>query len=634
LFDNFEHVLPAATFVAELLASAPELKVMVTSRARLELQAEYEYRVDPLPIPDQRSLPPLEGLKQYDGIALFVARAQALRPVFTLTAQNATAVAEIVCRLDGLPLAIELAAARIKLLSPESLLPRLERRLPTLAGGARDLPARQRTLRDTIAWSHDLLHPGEQVLFRRLSVFVGGWTLEGAEAMAAVGGGQPIDALDGLTALVDQSLADQRSLEGVVAQEPRYRMLETIREFARERLVESGEEASIQQAFEQFLLGLIEQAQTGIQGPKQITWLGRLDDEHANIRAALGSALERGDSDAALRIAPPLWEFWRVRGYAREGRDWLERAVALASSADTAGFAAAEFGLGKLSVELGDWAAAEAHYRKSLDAYRRLGSVVAEGEVLSALAMTSLNRRAFDDAKMLGEEALTIAQNASDQRGGATALRILGMIAREQGEYERALELFEESMALWRALGYPAWTARVSYQIGITHRLAGHPEKAQHLLDESRALHAALGDRYGLAVIAIESGHLAFDAGDVKRAVAQYEESLRHYDSLENSEGIVDAIEALATAAAAAGEADSALRLFGSAEAAREALRLPPRFESDEKQVAAGIERAKRAAGDHAAAARAAGKSLSLERARDEALELARSVAGSTNVEP
>src|SRR5215207_7365090 len=246
LFDNFEHVLPAATFVAELLASAPELKVMVTSRARLELQAEYEYRVDPLPIPDQESLPPLEDLKQYDAIALFVARAQALRPVFTLTAQNATAVAEIVCRLDGLPLAIELAAARIKLLSPEALLPRLERRLSTLTGGARDLPARQRTLRDTIAWSHDLLHPGEQVLFRRLSVFVGGWTLEGAEAICAVAADEAIDPLDGVAALVDQSLVDQLQDHSAAEHGPRYRMLETIREFAAERLVESSEAASIQ----------------------------------------------------------------------------------------------------------------------------------------------------------------------------------------------------------------------------------------------------------------------------------------------------------------------------------------------------------------------------------------------------
>src|SRR5215213_8489787 len=206
LFDNFEHVLPAATLVADLLTAAPSLKVLATSRARLGLQAEREYGVEPLPIPDQESLPALAELSSFDAVELFTSRAQALRPSFTLTNQNAPAVAEIVCRLDGLPLAIELAAARVKLLSPDALLDRLDRRLSTLTGGARDLPARQRTLRDTIAWSHDLLPPPEKSLFRRLSVFVGGWTLEAAEAIAALDADEPVDAFQALATLVDQSL--------------------------------------------------------------------------------------------------------------------------------------------------------------------------------------------------------------------------------------------------------------------------------------------------------------------------------------------------------------------------------------------------------------------------------------------
>src|SRR5215218_9963332 len=253
LFDNFEHVLTAATLAADLLAAAPSLKVLETSRARLDLQAEREYGVEPLPIPDQGSLPPLAELSSFDAIELFTSRAQALRPDFTLTDENAPVVAEIVCQLDGLPLAIELAAARVKLLSPAALRDRLSRRLSTLTGGARDLPARQQTLRDTIAWSHDLLAQPEKILFRRLSVFVGGWTLEAAEAVSAVDGGESVDTFQGMANLIDQSLVDEWPTPDVLADEPRYGMLETIREFAMEQLAVSEEIVQAERAFEAFL---------------------------------------------------------------------------------------------------------------------------------------------------------------------------------------------------------------------------------------------------------------------------------------------------------------------------------------------------------------------------------------------
>src|SRR5215213_3247618 len=381
LFDNFEHILPAANLVADFLTAAPGLKVLATSRARLGLQAEHEYRVEPLPIPDQQSLPPLPELSSFDAIELFTSRAQALRPGFALTTENAPAVAEIVCRLDGLPLAIELAAARVKLLSPDALLDRLDRRLSTLTGGARDLPARQRTLRDTIAWSHDLLPPPEKSLFRRLSVFVGGWTIEAVEAVAAVDAGETVDAFQALATLVDQSLVDEWPTPNAIADEPRYGMLETIREFASEQLAASGEIIQIERVFEDFLIARAEAAEGGLQGPEQRLWLDRLETEHSNFRAALGRALERNDGGVALRLAPRLWEFWWSRGYPREGRVWLERTVSLAGPVDVAGRAVAEFGLGRLSLALGDYDAAEAHFRESLDARRQLGDAVAEAEV-------------------------------------------------------------------------------------------------------------------------------------------------------------------------------------------------------------------------------------------------------------
>jgi predicted ATPase len=629
LYDNFEHLLPAATLVSDLLAAAPELTVLVTSRARLGLQAEHEYRVDTLPVPDPEKLPPLEELAKFDAISLFVARARALRPGFSLTAENAAAVSDIVCRLDGLPLAIELAAARVKLLSPQALRERLERRLTTLTGGARDLPARQRTLRDTIVWSHDLLVPAEKILFRRLSVFVGGWTLEGAEAVAAVAAEDDIDPLRELSGLVDQSLVDEHPHAGT-ADEPRFTMLETIREFAIEQLAASGELVPVEQAFEDFFTRRAEEASKELKGPYQLRWLERLEAEHDNLRAAIGRALERNDGPAALKLALRLWEFWETRGFRREGRDWLERILAEAKVASERDRADAEFALGRLSFVLGDYLAGEAHYRKSLETWRQLDDAISEADTLSALAMISVNRLAYDEANNLGQEALTLARQTNDRRSAATALRVLGMIAREQGDHARGLGYFEESMALGQALGDAVWTARIASQLGITYRLAGNIERAQHYLETSCKLHAELGDRFALAVIACDLGHLAFDAGNQKRAITLYGDALRHFDSVGSLEGVIEAIEWIAGATATKSKATPALRLYGAAQAAREALRLPPRLESDDHRVALGLAAATRAAGSDAASALAEGRALSLEQARDEALQLAAALNASS----
>jgi len=450
--------------------------------------------------------------------------------------------------------------------------------------------------------------------------------------MATMDSSEAVDAFQELATLVDQSLVDEWPTPDALADEPRYGMLETIREFADEQLAASGEIIQVERAFEEFLIARAEAAQEGLKGPDQGLWLDRLEAEHDNLRAAMGRSLERKDGAATLRLAPRLWEFWWIRGYPREGRSWLERTVALVGPADVAGRAAAEFGLGKLSIELGDYDAAEEHFRQNLDARRQLGDALGEAEVLGALAMIALNRIAYDEARGLGEDALKIARDSGDRRGAATALRILGMTAREQGEYDRALGLLEESMALGRALGDTAWTARVASQMGFTHRLAGNAEQAQQFLDTSRKLHTELGDRFALAIIASHSGHLAFDAGDVTRAVALYAEALRGFDSVGDSEGFVEAIEWLAVVAVARGQAVPALRLFGAAAAAREALLLPPHNESDEKRYSSGLDQAMRTAGPDSTAALAEGRTLNLEQARDEALALAMVDANPTNV--
>ena len=272
-----------------------------------------------------------------------------------LTSENATAISEIVRRLDGLPLAIELAAARVKLLTPAALRTRLEQRLPLLTGGPRDAPQRHRTLRDTIAWSYDLLAPRERVLFRRLGLFVGGWTIQGAEAVSEIDAEPASDLLHVLGSLLDKSLINERPGAAGAITEPRYDMLETIREFAVDQLVTTGEISEAQRAFEAFLIATVEEAASGLRGPEQAVWLDRLDAEHDNLRAALSRVIERADGATVLRLAPKLWEFWRTRGYPGEGRSWLQRTLEIIPTDDVAGRADAEYALGNLSLTVGDY---------------------------------------------------------------------------------------------------------------------------------------------------------------------------------------------------------------------------------------------------------------------------------------
>jgi predicted ATPase len=626
LFDNFEHVLPAAPLVSDLLAAAPRLKVLATSRARLGLQAEHEYRVEPLPIPDQERLPPLAELSTFDAIKLFTLRAQALRPGFTLTNENAPAVAEIVCRLDGLPLAIELAAARVKLLSPDALLERLDRRLSTLTGGARDLPARQRTLRDTIAWSHDLLAPSEKILFRRLSVFVGGWTIEAAEAVAAVDGGETVDAFQSLASLVDQSLVDEWLSPDTLADKPRYGMLETIREFASEQLAASGEIIPAERAFEAFLIRKVEAAEAGLRGAEQPLWLDRLEAEHDNVRAALGRTLERGDGVAAVRLALRLWQFWRRRGYPGEGRSWLERALA-AGSVDEAMRAAAEYRMGHMSIDVGELGAARTHFTTSLALCERLGDSAGVAAALSGLVVVAVNRYDYEEARTMGERALRLYRELGDERGVAIALYNLAMIAREQGDLPRASAGYEESLAHWRQRNETEWTAETVLALAITRRMEGDMPGARALLDESRPLYQKLGDHFGLALADLEGGHLARRASDVPAAARLYASALRTFAEVGANLGVVESLEWLAATAADQGAAVPALRLFAAAESARRALGLPPPAASDAPILERHARRAADAANTEAATASAAGRNLTLEQARVEALELAQRLA-------
>lgn len=621
LFDNFEHVLPAATLVADLLASSPGLKVLATSRARLGLQAEHEYRVEPLPVPDRDALPPLEELSNFDAVELFTSRAQALRPSFRLTKENAPAVAEIVCQVDGLPLAIELAAARVKLLSPQALVDRLDQRLSTLTGGARDLPARQRTLRDTIDWSYDLLAPGEQILFRRLSVFVGGWTIEAAEALATIDLQETVDALQILGILVDQSLVDERPTPEALAGEPRYGMLETIRDFAAEKLAASGEEDGVERAFEAFFIACTQAADEGLRGPDQERWLERLDADQDNLRAALGRSLERGDDLVALKVGAETWRYWWLRGHYVEGRSWLQRALDASVNADPFLIATAEDAIGNFAALLGDYAAAEKHLQASIALWRQLGDLRRAAQALSVRSNVALNLREYEAARALGEEALQIFRQHEDTWGIAGALYDLALVARGEGDYPRALQLLDDSMVRWTKLGDKSWIGKVGEGLGMTHRLAGDPARARAALATASELYRRLEDRFGLSSVAIEHGHLAHDDGDISGAVALYGEALRYFQSIGFAELIVYCLEFVAAAAAQLDSA-AALQLFGAAEAARTRSGFPPVAEHDAKIINTGRELATRAAGEDAARYLAVGRALTLAEAQDAALHL------------
>ena len=408
LLDNFEQVRERSVQVADLLSVCPKLKMLVTSREVLHVRAEHEFAVPPLALPDPRHLPDLAALSQYAAVALFLQRAQAVKPDFQITNANARAIAEICARLDGLPLAIELAASRVKLLPPQALLARLSQLLQVLTSAAPDVPARQQTLRNTIAWSYDLLTTEEQRLFRRLSVFGGGCTLEALEAIcASLGEGDGIvPVLDGVASLIDKSLLQQTEQEGEM---PRFVMLETIREYGLECLTASGEMELTRRAHAAYFLRLAEEMAPKLVGPQQAAWLGRLEREHDNLRAAMEWLLEREEAEMALRLGGALWGFWGIRNHANEGRQWMERTLSSRGQVRASVRAKALIGLGVLVFFLqGDYDRAQELCRESLALFREVGDKPGIAMSLSELGMIELWRSNYAAACSLAEEALTL----------------------------------------------------------------------------------------------------------------------------------------------------------------------------------------------------------------------------------
>jgi predicted ATPase/class 3 adenylate cyclase/DNA-binding CsgD family transcriptional regulator len=616
LLDNFEQVVSAAEQVAALLSACPQLKVLVTSREVLHVRAEHEFPVPPLAFPDPDHLPDLAALSHNTAVALFLQQAQAVKPDFRLTDANARAVASLCARLDGLPLAIELAAARMKLFSPQALLARLGQRLSVLTSVSRDVPARQQTLRNTIAWSYHLLDEEEQRLFRRLSVFVGGCTLEAIEAVSSPVRDGAGSVVEGVASLLDKSLLLQREQE---PGKPWMEMLETLRTYGLEALEASGEMEVTRQAHAEYYLRLAEEAESGLAGQEQAVWLERFEQELDNLRAALVWVLERGEvgpsPELALRLAGALRRFWDIRGHTSEGRTFLERALAASKEVAVPVRVKALNAAAYLAYCQGDTDRAEALSEETLARCREMGEAVGVARSLRLLGMIAWKRYHFAVANSLTEESLALFREVGEKDEIAWSLNNVAGLVSMRGEYARASSLSEESLALFREVGDNegiAWSldrlavllmitqgdqaagrvlleeslalcrdvgakegiVRALGLLGQVALLQGDAVKARSLLEESLVLSREIGYQ-DIAELLIVLGREAECLGDDAKARALYEEGLSAAHEVGPSDMLPPYLEGWADLIATQGEQAGAARLWGLAETLREAMGAP-----------------------------------------------------------
>jgi predicted ATPase/class 3 adenylate cyclase/Tfp pilus assembly protein PilF len=529
VLDNFEQVVEAAPVIVELLSASPGLQVLVTSRARLRITGEYEIAITPLTLPMEDRGVRLDDALASEAVRLFVDRAQAVRRDFSLNDRNAGTVVNICRRLDGLPLAIELAAARVRLLTPEAILERLDNRLTLLTGGSRDRPERQQTLRAAISWSHDLLDPTEQALFRRLAVFSGGWTLEAAESVVNAVETPYVSVIDCLEVLNDNSLIRIEEEADDELSGPRFVMLQTIRDYGQETLEESGELPAIRDAHAQYFADLATRAGSHLTSRKSVGWLGRLETDHDNLRGALSWLVERGDSERALALAASLWRFWWMRGHIDEGRAELESALSIASDNLRLARAAALDGAGVLAESQGDYARAEELHEAELSVSRQIGDKAAIARALNNLGVVATDRGDLARAESLLRESLELAREANDLHIAATALNDLGNVADEQGQSEQAEALLRESLALRRRLGNESDIARSLNNLGFVVLGRGEPAQARKLYEESLGHFRAAGDKPGEAAALTGLAESQREEGNILGAIALFEQSLAHF---------------------------------------------------------------------------------------------------------
>ena len=550
VLDNFEQVAQAAPELEQALAACPRVKMLVTSRVVLRIALEYQYRLPPLAVPGSKQLPDSAAIAQYPAVELFVQRARTIMPSFSVTEANAVALAKICARLDGIPLAIELAAARVKLLSPEVLLPRLSRSLHVLTRGLSTLPERQQTLRSTIQWSYDLLDAGEQHLFRLLSVFAGGFSLEIAESFFAIivegevnSPFDALDALDGLDSLIDKSLL-QPALALDDTGEARLEMLETIREYGRERLLEEGEMELARAAHAECYLRFAEQAAQQLTGQQQAVWLERLDREYGNLQAAMEWMLAddssplpqqkmRNRKAMALRLVNALGWFWLTRGYLGEGWRFAEQALAASQREEATPVLARACTLAsQMIMRLGNLDRAEGLLEQGIQHYRELQDTSNLADALRALGWVAHQKSQPGRAYALYEQSLALFKQCDNRRGIANILLNMAFIVQTQGDYRQATVLLEEVVAQQRASGNKTGILNALYQLAqVLFGAEEHPpfERIRSLLDEGLRLAEEMGDRRGAASIKGLAGWVAFSQDNVAEARHLLEDFLRFY---------------------------------------------------------------------------------------------------------
>jgi len=558
LLDNFEQVVSAAPYIQELLVACPYLCILTTSRAVLHVQGEQEFLVMPLTIPDVALPLDEELLLQVASVALFLQRARSVMPTFRLTANNARVIAEICMRLDGLPLAIELAAARIKLLPPQALLTRLLRSLEILTGGMSPLLPRQQTLRGALKWSYDLLNQSEQRLFRRLAVFVGSWVLEAIEAVCFYDTAQK-DALNGVASLLDKSLLFQSESGG---EEPRFQVLITVREYALECLHVSGETEDVQMAHARYYLALAEDAEQQF-GGEQALWLDHLEKEHGNLRAALHFLYEHREDELALRLSSALYWFWSIHGHLNEGYLWLQKILENALAVEAAIRAKALKNAGALAYALGRPEKAEELCWQSLALYRQLGDAQGSGLTLYWLAVVACwSRQDYALAKALAEESFNLHSSIHDKSGMADALMIRSYVALSQGAYLDAQHFLEQGLGYFNEAS-DSWGA--AYALLDLGRLMLEQElydAALKRLDESQHISKQLGYIKGIAYALSLKGQIFLKQGDIAAARVSIEEALAKHRERGQHSGTAEALMLLARVSQAAGTYAEARKLY------------------------------------------------------------------------
>ncbi|HLI52501.1 MAG TPA: tetratricopeptide repeat protein, partial [Thermomicrobiaceae bacterium] len=521
VLDNFEHLLPAAERVAALLARCPRLRVLVTSRAPLRLRGEQEFPVRPLPVPEVDHSYSSDELVVIPSVALLKARLHAVCPDQTFDDETMNILAEICRRLDGLPLAIELAAIRGRLFNPPALLAQLTHRLPLLTASPRDLPPRQQTLRRTFAWSEALLSPAQQALFSRLSVFVGGCTLAAADAICNAEGSANL--LDDLAELAEQSLLQPGGRSGA---DPRFVMLETIREYAAERLAERGEVASLQATHAAYFLALAEEAEPWLDGPEQGIWLDRLDADYSNLRAALRTLLDRPDPTPALRLSQVLARFWIKRGHPQEGVTWLREALDRASKAPSPLRAKALATTSYLLWLMSEFEQAESSARQAISLFRDLGDDGQRGYCLRVLGNIAFARARYSEAQACFDRSLAISRLLGSETNAAITLGNLGLVAGARGDHQKAATLFEESIAWLRRLGD---ISALGYFLGcLTHEYCDLGELALAASMAQQGLSCARQAGFAQAICCahLALAEVAFARCEGERAVAHFELAL------------------------------------------------------------------------------------------------------------